>query len=57
MAETPRRSFRIGDPIYLKARKVADSHGEDLTTVVIRALDDYSAKGVKRSHKKKEPAS
>ena len=56
MAETPRRSFRISDDLYTKARRVAESHGEDLTPVVTEALAKYAEKGVKRIRKPKAKA-
>ena len=52
MAETPRRSFRLGD-VYERARKVADSRGEELTPVVAKALEEYAAKGPKRIRTRK----
>ena len=51
--ETPRRSFRISDDLYLKALRVAESHDEELTGVVTEALAKYAEKGVKRVRSRK----
>lgn len=38
---TTRRSIRVPDDVWLPARDLADSRGEDLSTVLRDALADY----------------
>jgi hypothetical protein len=42
---TPRRTFRIPDPLWYAAKTRADDEGETLTDVAIRALEDYAKDG------------
>lgn len=40
--DNPPRSVRIGDQLWAKAKKVAAKEGTDVSSVVRRALENYT---------------
>lgn len=39
--KTPLRNIRIGDPLWLAAKEVAEKRGESLSDVIRAALERY----------------
>lgn len=42
---TPKRSIRVNDPLWDKAKEVAAERGDDLSTILRIALIDYISEG------------
>lgn len=44
---TRKRSIRVDDPLWDKAKEVAAARGDDLSTILRIALIDYISEGIK----------
>lgn len=50
---TPRRSVRVGDPLWKDFKEAADYNGETAAQVIVEAIEDY-VRRTKRQRERRE---